>query len=261
MIAALCKVAVNGEIDEFRTRKTTLTSEVDKRQWVRARDAFDKILEHLESPYRVESDLFLHLRHGRLSARANRYWLTNETVPSLAWKACPKATKIKEIPTSVWRLENNIIEDRSRWRFPVGKFLMTKRDGRRIMMSGVSFLLSDLRKLYPKIFGREGRSVTLLKSRRVRGAGGQHSPVNLSDLTLDWISLATEGKLGDVIGVLKVHGMKTKFVNLIYERCEGLNIEPLPSSATCYRWINKLFKADEAALSKLLNETKETKET
>lgn len=127
---------------------------VDASEWLPAKKVLEALTADGRNPAEVETMLALYLRNGSLHAYAEAIWRSDERFTTPAWKSCPDDAVGGPVPLKYWRLEKAISEDRLQWRFVANRFLATTRlkPRRRIMMRGVSFSITDLQKLQPKVF-------------------------------------------------------------------------------------------------------------
>ena len=181
------------------------TDTVDASEWLLARKALEALTADGRSPAEVEAMLASYLRNGFLRAHAEAIWTSDERFTTQAWRSRPDDAVGGPVPLKYWRFEKALIEDRAQWRFVADRFLVTTRlkPRRRIMMKGVAFSLTDLRKLQPSTFSS-------LPEKRKRGPNA-----DLAKRDALWLALVgvlfdgaqpasawqTIGELGDEIDI------------------------------------------------------------
>jgi hypothetical protein len=219
------------------TKKKRGLSLSNEAEWVRASTVYRVLLATGENPFLVENRIAAYLRNGDLKARAKYIWVSDERYTSAAWRSRPEDAEGGDVPTSIWRLEKNIAEDRSQWRLVVSALLMTKtiKPRRRVMMRGVEFLLSDLQNLLPKSFAK-GVPAEKFPGKKYRPGDEEVYGV--------YRRAAEKGRLGDLIGMsTDAHGANTELRNMIIDDHWDGDVESAPVS-TLYRKIADIIELD-----------------
>lgn len=171
----------NFGLDRRRRRFNLIAKdeEIENLNWIKASEAFARMIASGDSHHQAKQTLAIALREGQIRARARAIGVSREPLLKRAWKDVKRKKTHRMVPTIFWRSARYFHEDKEHWIWSRSRFhsTLSKDPPKRRIARLVEFCVEDLASINPRAF-REGRP----KKRRGK-------PVDLATRDSIWLAV------------------------------------------------------------------------